>query len=148
MPTRKTLPHDVPVWVDPALETYFITVCCKKRGSNQLATATIAPLLIETIVHRNRIGTWFAHLALVMPDHVHLLINFPPSVPSIRRVVSSWKDWTAKKGEIFWQRDFFEHRIRQEESYREKADYILANPVRAGLVDRAEDWPHVFIADG
>jgi putative transposase len=83
-----------------------------------------------------------------MPDHVHLLINFPPSALSIQRVISSWKDWTAKNCDIVWQRDFFEHRIRQDESYREKADYILANPVRAGLVDRAEDWPYVFIAAG
>ena len=42
---------------------------------------------------------------------------------------------------------FFEHRLRKEESFREKADYILANPVRAGLVERAEDWPYVFIAE-
>jgi len=35
---------------------------------------------------------------------------------------------------IKWQRDFFEHRLRSDESWREKADYILANPVRKGLV--------------
>jgi putative transposase len=48
---------------------------------------------------------------------------------------------------IDWQHDFFEHRLRQEESLHEKADYILANPVRAGLVKEIEDWPYVFIAD-
>jgi len=45
---------------------------------------------------------------------------------------------------IGWQLDFFEHRLRREESLREKADYILANPVRAGLVARSEDWPFIY----
>jgi len=44
---------------------------------------------------------------------------------------------------VEWQQDFFEHRLRHDESAREKADYILANPVRAGLVARPEDWPHL-----
>jgi putative transposase len=47
---------------------------------------------------------------------------------------------------IQWQRDFFEHRLRSDESYREKADYILANPVREGLVKEVKDWSYKFIA--
>jgi putative transposase len=61
--------------------------------------------------------------------------------------VSKWKEWTAKTLKIQWQRDFFEHRLRREESFREKADYILANPVRVALVEKAENWPYVFIAE-
>jgi len=82
-----------------------------------------------------------------MPDHVHLLLSFPQREKRVQTVVSNWKEWTAKALKIEWQRDFFEHRLRKEESFREKADYILANPVRAGFIDRAENWPHVFIAD-
>jgi hypothetical protein len=41
-----------------------------------------------------------------------------------------------------WQRDFFDHRLRDDESFEEKAAYILNNPVRAGLVNRFEDWPY------
>ncbi|VGO22250.1 hypothetical protein [Pontiella sulfatireligans] len=39
-----------------------------------------------------------------------------------------------------WQPGFFEHLLRHSESYREKWDYVYRNPVRAGLVKRAEDW--------
>jgi hypothetical protein len=60
-------------------------------------------------------------------------------------VVTLWKRWTARHLGIVWQRDFFEHRLRSDESWREKADYILANPVRKGLVKSAEDWAYVFI---
>jgi putative transposase len=46
---------------------------------------------------------------------------------------------------IEWQRDFFEHRLRSDESWREKANYILANPVRKGLVTEVSRWPYVFL---
>jgi hypothetical protein len=63
-------------------------------------------------------------------------------------IVSKWKEWTAKELGIVWQRDFFEHRLRHDESRREKADYILQNPVRKKLVERPEDWPFVYFGDG
>ena len=81
-----------------------------------------------------------------MPDHVHFILSFPQSNKRMQTIMSKWKEWTAKCFKIDWERDFFEHRMRKEESYREKADYILANPVRAGLVKKAEDWPYVSIA--
>jgi putative transposase len=58
-----------------------------------------------------------------------------------------WKRWTARNLGVVWQRDFFDHRLRQNESYREKYDYIMANPVRAGFVATAEEWPHLWKAD-
>jgi hypothetical protein len=65
----------------------------------------------------------------------------------MKQVVLKWKEWTARKLGIDWQRDFFEHRLRDEQSRREKADYILQNPVRKGLVASAEEWPFVYFAE-
>jgi putative transposase len=87
------------------------------------------------------------HLALVMPDHLHLIVAFPEGDMRIQAIVSKWKEWTAKSLRVYWQRGFFEHRLRKDESFRDKADYILANPIRAGFVKEAEDWPYTFIAD-
>jgi len=146
-PFRKRLPHDIPLWVDPSKTYYFITICCRQRGKNHLAHPVVANNIFETIKHRNGEGIWYAHLALVTPDHVHLLLSFPQREKTRSNSCEQMETWTAKTLKIEWQRDFFEHRLRKEESFREKADYILANPVRAGFVDRAENWPHVFIAD-
>ncbi len=146
VPPRKTLPHESPSWVDPAKEIYFITICCRKRGLNQLTLPKISEPLIDTIRHRNDRGDWYAHIAMLMPDHLHLLLSFPREKP-LQTTISKWKEWTAKKLRIEWQRDFFEHRLRRDESYREKANYIMLNPVRAGLIGSTEDWPYVFIAD-
>jgi putative transposase len=41
-----------------------------------------------------------------------------------------------------WQRGFFDHLLRSEESYAQKWDYVRENPVRAQLVERVEDWPY------
>jgi putative transposase len=148
IPRRMTLPHDVPLWVDPLKQIYFITVNCKERVKNQLATPEVTTALFDTVRHRQEKLLWWPYLFLVMPDHVHGLFSFPPSDKPIHLIVSKWKDCTAKQLGIVWQRDFFEHRLRSEESRREKADYVLNNPVRKNLVARAEDWPFVYFGDG
>ncbi len=63
--------------------------------------------------------------------------------------MGSWKEWTAKaiKRELqlagnVWQREFFDHVLRSDESYSEKWNYVRENPVRAGLVPRPEDWKY------
>ncbi|MFA6561842.1 MAG: hypothetical protein WCV00_08035 [Verrucomicrobiia bacterium] len=48
----------------------------------------------------------------------------------------------AIRADQIWQPGFFDHLIRNTESYSEKWNYVRENPVRAGLVERAEDWPY------
>ncbi|HWH68864.1 MAG TPA: hypothetical protein VNT26_05735 [Candidatus Sulfotelmatobacter sp.] len=143
-PQRKHLPHAVPLWVDPQKEVYFLSINCHTRGVNQLAHPAIAKALLETIAFRQQQHLWFAHLFLLMPDHVHGLVSIPPSPRPLDGVVRDWKRWTARHLRIAWQDDFFEHRLRNDESARAKADYILANPVRRGLASQPEDWPYVW----
>ena len=148
IPRRKTLPHEIPLWVDPQREIYFITINCRTRFKNHLALPEISEPLFETVRHRQENFSWWPHLFLLMPDHLHALLSFPPSVKPLQSVVSKWKEWTAKALGIGWQRDFFEHRLRHDESRREKADYILQNPVRQKLVERPEDWPFIYFGNG
>ena len=143
-PIRKQLPHDVPNWV-PDEADYFITICCRSRGANELAKSGVARSLLESIDYRHSNRDWYMHLALLMPDHVHFLVSFPGQAKNLQTVISKWKEWTAKSLKLKWQRDFFEHRLRRDESFEEKSDYIRANPVRAGLIAKPEDWPYIFI---
>ncbi|MDD5200207.1 MAG: hypothetical protein PHC88_10450 [Terrimicrobiaceae bacterium] len=146
-PRRRSLPHDVPSWIDSTREIYFLTVCCRRRGQEILTRPAISAGLLETVATRNARHVWYAHLFLLMPDHVHALVRFPEAGQTIRTRVAKWKEWTSKCHGIEWQRDYFEHRLRREESLRDKADYILNNPVRRGLVQSPEHWPHVFFGD-
>lgn len=61
--------------------------------------------------------------------------------------VGQWKGFLAKTQNIEWQDGFWDHRLRTDESLEEKAAYILQNPVRAGLVECIEAWPHWWRPD-
>ena len=63
------------------------------------------------------------------------------------KVVEKWKRYTATQAGIVWQRNYFDHRLRSDEGHVEKAEYICQNPVRAGLVTVAEEWPYVMFTD-
>jgi putative transposase len=147
LPSRKKLPHEIPHWIDPSAEVYFITINSLPRGTNQLTTASAAPDLLQSAAHRHHSAQWFIHLFLLMPDHIHALLSFPQQSGGLQQTIKSWKSWTAKSLRIQWQRDFFEHRLRQDESASEKFHYILANPVRAHLTNHPEAWPWLLSSD-
>ncbi len=140
---RKSLPHGVPLHIDPRQELYFVSICCQQRTGEPLLQDNVPEKVIAAIDYNNQQGKWWVYLAVVMPDHLHFLVRFPGGLAD---AVKNWKHWTSRNLKIHWQRDHFEHRLRQEESYQEKAAYVLNNPVRAGLVSRWQDWPHIFIS--
>jgi REP element-mobilizing transposase RayT/mono/diheme cytochrome c family protein len=144
--TRKKLPHERPLWLRPEDEIFFITVCCLPRGKNQLCRPSIARGIFDSVDSRNQNGVWYARLVCLMPDHLHALISFPYERP-MKQIMSDWKRFLATQLNIEWQRDFFDHRLRKDESYREKADYIRENPVRAGLIKASDNWPYFWQAD-
>jgi putative transposase len=143
---RRALPHDPPLSIDTNKEVFFITICCKQRGENQLCHSAVASVLYEAVRFYERNREWFVHLMVIMPDHVHFLASFAMDA-RLRDLIARWKRFTSTRGKIHWQRDFFDHRLRGDEGWRQKADYILANPVRAGLVRNAEDWPYVLLPE-
>ena len=78
-----------------------------------------------------------------MPDHVHLFVRgdqgfrLSPWIGGLKRAIS-----VALKSQRLWQAGFFDHILRSEESYAEKWNYVRDNPVRAGLVKAADEWPY------
>ena len=91
-------------------------------------------------IHNHEKFTWHCRLCLLMPDHLHAIISFPRE-PGMKTVVSNWKKFLSLNFGIKWQRDFFDHRLRDEQQLQEKTSYILMNPVRKGLCERPDDWP-------
>ena len=142
LPERQKLPHVTPAWVkDGAL--YFITVCTQPRGVNQLCQPDNAVWIHGSFLFREQRGDWWWHLLLLMPDHLHAIMSFPQT-PGMLHTLGQWKRFAARERHIDWQRDFFDHRLRDDENLVEKAHYIRMNPVRAGLITQPEDWPHVW----
>ena len=141
-PNRKKLPHAVPQWV-PSGSWFFITVKCNPKDRNQLCRADTGSAVIAAFTHNHDKHVWHCRLALLMPDHFHAILAFPPT-PGMETSLKNWKRFVAGNCGIKWQRDFFDHRLRDDQELQEKTCYILMNPVRKGLCERAEDWVWIY----
>ena len=144
--SRKSFDHITPYWIE-AGRLYFVTICTSPRHANQLCRPMIAAKIFEAARFYQTRTRWHVELLLLMPDHLHGLIGFPDT-ESMPAVIRAWKHYLAASLDIVWQRDFFDHRIRDKRGHQEKAAYIIENPVRAGLVERREDWPYVWPRPG
>jgi REP element-mobilizing transposase RayT len=82
----------------------------------------------------------------IMPNHVHAMIEQIEGY-ALGGIIHSWKSFTAKEinklqrstGSV-WSADYHDRFIRHAEHYECAVNYIELNPVKAGLVGRAEDW--------
>ncbi|MGN6553520.1 MAG: REP-associated tyrosine transposase [Verrucomicrobiota bacterium] len=82
-----------------------------------------------------------------MPEHLHLIVSGQAEVGDLLGMLKGFKQKTTfrlrKAGKVFaWQKDFYDHLIRRNEDYGAQVRYLLRNPVRRGLCERWQDWPH------
>jgi|TARA_B110000977_G_C11042525_1_gene479361 putative transposase len=140
---RIRLKHGIPSWVEDGA-TYFITINAAARRTNQLARPATAEAIKQAIQVYTESSKWYPKLAVVMPDHLHLLVSLNTAQFSISQIISPWKSYLKKSQDIQWQEGFFEHRIRDRASLEGKEDYLRMNPVRADLVKIATDWPYTW----
>jgi len=144
-PVRKHLDHSTHFY-GRCGATYFITICCAHRGLNQLCKPEIAQELFEAARQYHASEQWHLQLLLLMPDHLHVLVAVHGDA-SLSKLIRDFKRITARKAKIRWQRNFFDHRLRHDESESEKYEYILQNPVRAGLIGLDDDWSYVLVCE-
>ena len=136
--------HRVPGWV-PLGSVFHIRIRTTPDQRPPLTDPTLAQTILESIQGYVEKDLWFAHLVLLMPDHLHGLLSFNPE-KGMSRVVGEWKKLHRRVNGIRWQENFFDHRIRSDEERVEKAAYVRRNPVVKGLCSREEDWPWVVDA--
>ena len=142
LPNRKKLPHTVPSWVKDG-SIYFITIACEERGRNILCNEEFFTAMTSAFLVYEKQGKFTVRLFLAMPDHVHFLVVFNP-YEKMADAINLWKSYTARTLGFRWQSGFFDHRLRNPHSLDEKGHYIRNNPVRAGLIDTAEEWCYVW----
>jgi putative transposase len=108
-----------------------------------LCDERVAQSIFESAAIYDRQQNWYLVLLLLMPDHLHALVSIGGET-SLSKVIGNFKRTTGKFAEVQWQRNFFDHRLRGDEDPLGKSAYIRQNPVRAGLVASADDWPYVL----
>ena len=119
----------------------FVTICSRQRKQN-LANAIVHQALVNVWTKADR---WMIGAYMIMPDHIHFFCSPLDETVEIEKWITFWKR-QLKRGLADRAPQFqigsFHHRLRGEESYTEKWDYVQANPVRAGLIQKPEDWPY------
>lgn len=125
------------------------------RGGCLLALPGAGALVQDALLHfagvRVRLFGW-----VVMPNHVHVLVRSLPPWP-LGKTVASWKAWTGSRlaalareqgqGQALgpanrvWAREYWDRAMRTEEDVARTLGLMRWDPVRAGLVERPEEWP-------
>jgi putative DNA methylase len=116
------------------------------HGSCWLRDSRIAKIVEDVILHFD--GERYHLLAwCIMPNHVHAMIETKPD-RDLSDLLHSWKSYSAHQANkllgrsgAFWQREYFDRFIRDGSHYENAMRYIADNPVKAGLVHSADEWP-------
>lgn len=116
-------------------------------GNAQLAEPAVARMIMSAIRHMADQGFWSVFEYVVMPNHLHLMIEIKRD--SLWDNMVRFKRWTGRQGtglvnhggKPFWQREWFDHWPRSEAEFEGTVDYIRRNPVKAGLVNGFGEWP-------
>ena len=118
----------------------FLTVSTLKRQP-WLANGTAHDLLREVWRHAR---AWLVGNYMLMPDHLHLVCTPGEQDTEIENWIRYWKrEFRLRHANAGWrfQSRGWHHRLRAHESYSEKWDYMMENPVRKGLVKTPDEWP-------
>ena len=127
------------------LYRYSLTFCTHERARYFTDSARIA-LVLEQFVRSATENECGIVTYCFMPDHVHLLIEGLTESANGRAFIDRAKQYSAYYfkqtfGMKLWQRYGFERTLRDTEDALGVARYILENPIRAGLVERVQDYP-------
>jgi REP element-mobilizing transposase RayT len=126
----------------PIIERYLDS----GAGACHLRNPIIAGEVTHTLLHFNenryRLFAW-----CIMPNHVHVVAKMFPG-HKLSDVIHSWKSFSAKEANrilrlsgAFWQREYYDHLLRDEGELERAIRYVAENPVKAKL----KDWKWVWV---
>jgi putative transposase len=134
------------VFANYAPPLYFVTLC---TGARQRVLASSVSHVAFAGYAGNALSVASVAVGryVIMPDHIHLFLRGPDGfrlgiwVRGLKRSISDALSGQQSSSGL-WQTGYFDHIIRNSESYREKWAYVSQNPVRAGLVTSTDEWPY------
>ena len=107
-----------------------------------------ARCVVRAMMHEQQAGGSTTLAYVVMPDHLHWLLRvnsrrtLSESVCVVKSSAARQINALRKSLDRVWQRGFYDRAVREEDDLADIARYIVANPLRAGLVQSVKDYPH------
>jgi len=126
-------------------KAHFITLCCNNRVPH-LKIPETAVRVIQILLESGAKELFELHAYCVMPDHLHFLAHGLSARSNLLELVRLLKSRSAfefkhRMGQRLWETSFHDHILRKADEVLSIACYIWANPVRAGLCAKPEDYP-------
>ncbi len=116
----------------------------------------VAQIVINSLRFNDR-KLYELHLVMIMPNHIHMIIkplNKLEKPVSLAKIMKDHKSFTANEANKilqrsgqFWFHENYDHYIRNDEDYHRIKEYILNNPVKAGLIDHYGNWKNSIITE-
>jgi putative transposase len=144
-PGRNAIPSSI---LNP-VRTFFVTTGTS-MGRRLLQSERNAGLLIDVLRSLVAERKFELHDFVIMPDHIHLLLTVKDGM-TVEKAMQLIKGRFSHrlshefghKGEV-WQRGFSELQVMSRESLETHREYIGQNPVKAGLVISADEFPFCY----
>ena len=138
-------PHRIPDHPYVGVQRYFLTICTRNRAP-LLTDAESVSLVIDQFFYTAAERSVAIVAYCVMPDHLHLLVDGQREDADLKTFVTLAKQragyrFKAKTEKALWQDGYYEHVLRDEEKTETVVYYIIANPLRKGLVTNVFDYP-------
>ena len=149
---RRRLSSAVRAGAATAADSHALRILLKKvereldkgRGFAYMLDSRVAELVFTSLMHFHN-KRYVVHAACVMPNHVHIVLSPVPG-HDLSSILHSWKSQSAhaanrllcRRGR-FWQREYFDHLIKDGAAFAKIVRYVVENPQRAGL----RDWQWV-----
>jgi REP element-mobilizing transposase RayT len=120
------------------------------HGPTWLNNRQVAQTVADSLQHFN--GKAYTLICYcIMPNHVHVVVSLPDEAPPLVKTLQRLKGYSALQANKvmgrtgqFWQRETYDHIVRSPEEMTRVIAYVINNPVKAGLVDNWEAWPHTY----
>jgi len=120
---------------------YVITIVTRNRKA-VFSDFSSARSLIQVLRGHEQRGFAQTLCFVVMPDHLHWMMQLQES-KTLAQAIQALKSVTSRKlGRTLFQRGYHDHAVRKDEDLKAMARYIVANPLRAGLVTHINDYSH------
>lgn len=88
----------------------------------------------------------------IMSNHIHVLFELIENNKGISKIMQSLKRYSARESNkilnrtgTFWQDESYDHLVRDNDEFGNIIEYIILNPVKAGLVENWKDYPHTYL---
>ena len=159
--SRRRKPHRLqPEWYSAAESVWSVTLCARHHHEPFRNEAIAGGVIDALRFYRDR-GDCRIYAYCLMSDHLHAVVQIRApqngggsALPALVGLLGRFKRYTTTQvawkhgleGRL-WQREFFDHFVRNSEDFESQYRYALDNPVRKGICSILEDYPWSGIMD-